>query len=68
MTAFDKHLTKQMRPVDLIDRPLSQQGSQGSILLGPHGVASIPQGPPSVRSRVIVPSSSKWQRLGVVLT
>jgi hypothetical protein len=61
MTALQKCTTEQMTPMDLTGRVLSQGRSQGSTLAGSQGIASTPQGTPSVRSRVIVPKSSKRQ-------
>ena len=59
MMASNWHITEQIRPVDLRRYITNQGGSIGYALLALQGKASIPQGPPLLQSRVVVPSSSK---------
>jgi hypothetical protein len=62
MMASNWHITEQMRLVDLTLYITNQGGSIGYALPAPQGKASIPQGPPLLQSKVVVPSSSKRLR------
>jgi hypothetical protein len=64
MTASNKHMSQQMRAIELTGNVTSQGGSIGSILPMSPGAVSSGQGPSTTRSRVIVPSNSKRQKLG----
>jgi hypothetical protein len=68
MMASNKHLIEQMRPMDLMGALMNQRRSHGSALAAPHGTASTLQGLASLKSRVIVPSSSKRQQSGSIPT
>jgi hypothetical protein len=59
MTASNKHVSNQMRAIELTGNITSQGGSIGSALPNPPKGVSTTLGPPSTRNRVIVPSSSK---------
>jgi hypothetical protein len=64
MTASNKSMSQKMRAVELTGNVTSQGGSIGSAFL-PAPVSGA-QGAASNRSRVIVPSLSKWQKPGEV--
>jgi hypothetical protein len=66
ISALNKRITEQMRPMDLTGQVMSQGGSQGSALPNPHGVAPTPKNTLTLRSRVIVSTSSKQQLAGVL--
>lgn len=68
MMASNKHLIEQMRPMDLMGAIMNQRRSHGFALIVPHGTASTLQGLELLKSRVIVPSSSKRQQLGNIPT
>jgi hypothetical protein len=57
-----------MGTMDLTGLIFSQGESQGSALVAPHRAASIPQGTPPIRSKVIVPPSNKRQQPKVIPT
>jgi hypothetical protein len=67
MTASNKLIFQQMRTIELIGNVTSKRRSIGSTLPIPPSAVSSTQGPPSTRSRVIVPSSSKRQKPGAML-
>jgi hypothetical protein len=67
MTTNNKHISQQMRAIELTGNVTSQGGSIGSTLPTPFRIVSAAQGAPSTRSRVIVPSSSKRQKPGAML-
>jgi hypothetical protein len=66
MIASNKHILQQMKAIELTRNVQSHGGNIGSSLLTPSGVVSSAQGAPSTCSRVIVPSSSKWQKPGAM--
>jgi hypothetical protein len=66
MSALNKHVTELMRPMDLTGQVMSQRGSQGSALPNPHGMASTPQNTLTLRSRIIILATSKWQPAGTL--
>jgi hypothetical protein len=66
MSALNKRVTEQMRSMDLTKQVMSQGGNQRSALPNLHGIASIPQNTLTLRSRVIVPASSKRQPIGAL--
>jgi hypothetical protein len=68
MIASNKHMSRQMRAIELIGNVTSQGRSIGSALPMPPGAVSSGQGPSITCSRVIVPSNSKRQKLGAVPT
>jgi hypothetical protein len=62
MISAHKHISKTMRPVELIGDVISQGGSIGStklLPLPPSGAMSMPHGPPSTCSIGVVPSTTK---------
>jgi hypothetical protein len=66
MTASNKHMSWQMRAIELTGNVTSQGGSIGFALPTPPSVVSSGQGPSTTRSRVILPSNSKRQKPGAV--
>jgi hypothetical protein len=68
MTASNKHISQHVRAIELTRNVTSQWGSIGSDLPNLLEGVSTAQGPSSTYSRVIVPSSSKWQKPGAMPT
>ena len=61
VTATNRSIVDKMKAIELIGQLASQGGSIGSAVL--HAPASGAQGAASTRSRVVIPSTSKWQKL-----
>jgi hypothetical protein len=68
MTTSNKHVSNQMKALELTANVTSQGRSIGSALPNPTGGLLVTQGPLSIRSRVVVPSSSKQQKPGAMPT
>jgi hypothetical protein len=62
MTESNKHISQQVKAIELTGNVTSQRRSIGSVLPTSPSIVSLAQGPPSTHNRAIIPLSSKRQQ------